>query len=355
MNVPYDLSDIMFIFTANSVDTIPEPLLNRMEVIRFNGYTASDKFQIARRHLLPKSMKAMGITEEQLVISDDIIRVIIDNYTMESGVRGLRKRLDTLCRSAAVEVSKKLGAAAVSAAKASAASAAKAEAEAGAGEDSGQIPAQAPAQLQGPEPIVVKEENLREMLDAKPIRHDHVLAEKKPGIVTGLAWTAAGGEILFIETLFTKGSGKFTVTGQLGDVMKESVQIAVSLVKSMFPDRASLFEENDLHIHVPEGAVPKDGPSAGITMTTALASLVSGKMVAPTMAMTGEVSLRGVVTPIGGLPEKLMAASRAGIQTVFIPKENEDDLDEVPEEVKEKLTIVPVGDVKEVLEKTGIL
>ena len=228
-------------------------------------------------------------------------------------------------------------------------------AEAGAGEDSGQIPAQAPAQLQGPEPIVVKEENLREMLDAKPIRHDHVLAEKKPGIVTGLAWTAAGGEILFIETLFTKGSGKFTVTGQLGDVMKESVQIAVSLVKSMFPDRASLFEENDLHIHVPEGAVPKDGPSAGITMTTALASLVSGKMVAPTMAMTGEVSLRGVVTPIGGLPEKLMAASRAGIQTVFIPKENEDDLDEVPEEVKEKLTIVPVGDVKEVLEKTGIL
>ena len=360
MNVPYDLSDIMFICTANSVDTIPEPLLNRMEVIRFNGYTASDKFQIARRHLLPKSMKAMGITEEQLVISDDIIRVIIDNYTMESGVRGLRKRLDTLCRSAAVEVSKKLGAAAVSAAKASAAnaaaaSAAKAEAEAGAGEDSGQIPAQAPAQLQGPEPIVVKEENLREMLDAKPIRHDHVLAEKKPGIVTGLAWTAAGGEILFIETLFTKGSGKFTVTGQLGDVMKESVQIAVSLVKSMFPDRASLFEENDLHIHVPEGAVPKDGPSAGITMTTALASLVSGKMVAPTMAMTGEVSLRGVVTPIGGLPEKLMAASRAGIQTVFIPKENEDDLDEVPEEVKEKLTIVPVGDVKEVLEKTGIL
>ena len=360
MNVPYDLSDIMFICTANSVDTIPEPLLNRMEVIRFNGYTASDKFQIARRHLLPKSMKAMGITEEQLVISDDIIRVIIDNYTMESGVRGLRKRLDTLCRSAAVEVSKKLGAAAVSAAKASAAnaaaaSAAKAEAEAGAGEDSGQIPAQAPAQLQGPEPIVVKEENLREMLDAKPIRHDHVLAEKKPGIVTGLAWTVAGGEILFIETLFTKGSGKFTVTGQLGDVMKESVQIAVSLVKSMFPDRASLFEENDLHIHVPEGAVPKDGPSAGITMTTALASLVSGKMVAPTMAMTGEVSLRGVVTPIGGLPEKLMAASRAGIQTVFIPKENEDDLDEVPEEVKEKLTIVPVGDVKEVLEKTGIL
>jgi len=340
MNVPYDLSDVMFICTANSVDTIPEPLLNRMEMIRFNGYTASDKFQIARRHLLPKSMKAMGVTEEQIVISDDIIRKIIDDYTMESGVRGLRKRLDTLCRSAAVEVSKRVGAAAVEAAKAAA------------GENLGEAREKDVTKAQ---PIIVKEEDLREMLDAKPVRHDRVLAEKKPGIVTGLAWTAAGGEILFIETLFTKGSGKFTVTGQLGDVMKESVQIAVSLVKSMFPDKASLFEENDLHIHVPEGAVPKDGPSAGITMTTALASLVSGKAVAPTIAMTGEVSLRGVVTPIGGLPEKLMAASRAGIQTVFIPNENEDDLDEVPQEVKDKLTIIPVSDVTEVLKKTGIL
>ena len=346
MNVPYDLSDVLFICTANSLDTIPEPLLNRMEVIRFTGYTASDKFQIAKRHLLPKSMKAMGITEEQIVIPDEIIRKIIDNYTMESGVRGLRKRLDTLCRSAAVEVSKKIGEAAVAAAKAQA-DGAVAGAE-------GQAQETAVAAV-GIDPIVVKEENLREMLDAKPIRHDRVLAEKKPGIVTGLAWTAAGGEILFIETLFTKGSGKFTVTGQLGDVMKESVQIAVSLVKSMFPDKVSLFEENDLHIHVPEGAVPKDGPSAGITMTTALASLVSGNAVAPTIAMTGEVSLRGVVTPIGGLPEKLMAASRAGIQTVFIPAENEDDLDEVPQEVKDKLTIIPVADVTEVLKKTGIL
>ena len=362
MNVPYDLSDIMFICTANTIDTIPEPLLNRMEVIRFNGYTASDKFQIARRHLLPKSMKAMGVTEEQIVISDDIIRKIIDNYTMESGVRGLRKRLDTLCRSAAVEVSKRLGAAAVEVLKQAAEQGSAAETvvnqtganQPGSAEAGSDVAAESPA-VPKAEPIVVKEEDLREMLDAKPVRHDRVLAEKKPGIVTGLAWTAAGGEILFIETLFTKGSGKFTVTGQLGDVMKESVQIAVSLVKSMFPDKASLFEENDLHIHVPEGAVPKDGPSAGITMTTALASLVSGKAVAPTIAMTGEVSLRGVVTPIGGLPEKLMAASRAGIQTVFIPMENEDDLDEVPQEVKDKLTIIPVSDVTQVLEKTGIL
>ena len=342
MNVPYDLSNVMFICTANSVDTIPEPLLNRMEVIRFNGYTASDKFQIARRHLLPKSMQAMGVTEEQIVISDDIIRKIIDNYTMESGVRGLRKRLDTLCRSAAVEVSKRVGAAAVEAANAAP------------GAETVTAPLAETAVVKA-EPIIVKEEDLRKMLDAKPVRHDRVLAEKKPGIVTGLAWTAAGGEILFIETLFTKGNGKFIITGQLGDVMKESVQIAVSLVKSMFPDKASLFEENDLHIHVPEGAVPKDGPSAGITMTTALASLVSDRAVAPTIAMTGEVSLRGVVTPIGGLPEKLMAASRAGIQTVFIPKENEDDLDEVPQEVRDKLAIIPVSDVTEVLEKTGIL
>ena len=363
MNVPYDLSDVLFICTANSLDTIPEPLLNRMEVIRFTGYTASDKFQIAKRHLLPKSMKAMGITEEQIVIPDEIIRKIIDNYTMESGVRGLRKRLDTLCRSAAVKVSRKIGEAAVAAAKAEAAKAKAADsAEESAGkadeQSVGQADVSTSTEAAAPvtsDPIVVKEENLREMLDAKPIRHDRVLAEKKPGIVTGLAWTAAGGEILFIETLFTKGSGKFSVTGQLGDVMKESVQIAVSLVKSMFPDKVSLFEENDLHIHVPEGAVPKDGPSAGITMTTALASLVSGNAVAPTIAMTGEVSLRGVVTPIGGLPEKLMAASRAGIQTVFIPAENEDDLDEVPQEVKDKLTIIPVADVTEVLKKTGIL
>ena len=358
MNVPYDLSDVLFICTANSLDTIPEPLLNRMEVIRFTGYTASDKFQIAKRHLLPKSMKAMGITEEQIVIPDEIIRKIIDNYTMESGVRGLRKRLDTLCRSAAVQVSRKIGEAAVAAAKAEAAKTKAADSvEESADQADGQtdVSTSAAAVPVNGDPIVVKEESLREMLDAKPIRHDRVLAEKKPGIVTGLAWTAAGGEILFIETLFTKGSGKFSVTGQLGDVMKESVQIAVSLVKSMFPDKVSLFEENDLHIHVPEGAVPKDGPSAGITMTTALASLVSGNAVAPTIAMTGEVSLRGVVTPIGGLPEKLMAASRAGIQTVFIPAENEDDLDEVPQEVKDKLTIIPVADVTEVLKKTGIL
>lgn len=189
----------------------------------------------------------------------------------------------------------------------------------------------------------------------RPVTHDHILAKKKPGIVTGLAWTRVGGEILFIETLMTAGSGKVIITGQLGDVMKESVQIAVSLVKAMFPEQAEKFEKNDLHVHVPAGAVPKDGPSAGITLTTAIASLVCQKAVSPEFAMTGEVSLRGVVTPIGGLPEKLMAAQRAGIQKVFIPKDNVDDLKDVADEVKARLTVIPVGTVQEVLEKTGVI
>ncbi len=192
------------------------------------------------------------------------------------------------------------------------------------------------------------------MLDHKPIRHDKAMDAGVSGVVTGLAWTQAGGDILFLETMFTKGEGKVRITGQLGDVMKESVQVAISLVKSMYPDKADLFKENDLHVHVPDGAVPKDGPSAGITLTTALASLVTGKAVDPTIAMTGEVSLRGGVMPIGGLPEKLMAAVRAGIHTVFIPKDNEEDLEDVAEEVKRQLTIIPVSRVSEVLEKTGL-
>ena len=315
MNVPYDLSNVVFICTANTADTIPEPLLNRMEVIQFPGYTATDKFQIAKRHLLPKAREAMGIDESELVVEDDAIRRIISEFTMEGGVRGLKKRMDTLCREAAVRVVK--------------------------GESTG--------------PVTVTAENVREFLDAKPIRHDHILAKKKPGIVTGLAWTAAGGEILFIETLLTKGKGNIIITGQLGDVMKESARIAVSLVKSLYPDETEALEEKDLHVHVPEGAVPKDGPSAGITLTTALASLVTGKAVSPEIAMTGEISLRGVVMPIGGLPEKLMAAVRAGISKVLIPADNVDDLEEVPKEVRDQLEIIPVKDIEEVLKITGIM
>ena len=313
MNVPYDLSDVLFICTANSLDTIPEPLLNRMEVIRFQGYTASEKLQIAKKHLLPRAMESAGIAPQQLHISDGTLRKIISDYTMESGVRGLKKRIDTLCRSAAVKLVK--------------------------GEKTA---------------ITVDTRQLKEMLDRKPMRHDTAMKTGVPGVVTGLAWTQAGGDILFLETMFTKGEGKIHITGQLGDVMKESVQVAISLVKSMYPDKAELFKEYDLHVHVPDGAVPKDGPSAGITLTTALASLVTGKAVEPTVAMTGEVSLRGGVMPIGGLPEKLMAAVRAGIRTVMIPQDNEEDLEDVAEEVKRQLTIVPVSSVSQVLEKTGL-
>lgn len=313
MNVPYDLSDVLFICTANSTDTIPEPLLNRMEVIEFQGYTESEKMQIAKKHLLPKVMKDSGIKKSNLKISGKALHSLIADYTMEAGVRGLKKRLETLCRVAAVQIVR--------------------------GEE---------------EKISVTEKNLKKYLDRQPIHHDKVSGKKNPGVVTGLAWTQAGGDILFIEALFTKGDGKVIITGQLGDVMKESVQIAVSLVKSKYPEKADVFKENDLHIHVPAGAVPKDGPSAGITLTTAISSLVTGRAVSPKVAMTGEVSLQGNVMPIGGLPEKLMAAVRAGVTQVFIPEENLDDLEDVAEEVKEKLNIVPVHTCEDVLKELGL-
>ena len=308
MNVPYDLSDVLFICTANTTETIPEPLLNRMEVIQFQGYTPIEKLQIGRRHLLPKACKAVGIREENLEIGDDVIETIIADYTREGGVRGLKKRLDTLCRIAAVEFVKN-----------------------------------------GEQKVTVTKENLRDYLDMHAMRHGRVKDTAGPGIVTGLAWTQVGGEILCIETLFTKGNGKLILTGKLGDVMKESAQIAVSLVKSLYPDKAYQFEDNDLHIHVPDGATPKDGPSAGITMTTALASLVTGVPVDPKVAMTGEISLQGHVGAIGGLPEKLMAAERAGATHVFIPADNVDDLRDVAEEVKQKLEITPVKEAMDVL------
>ncbi|MDO5136165.1 MAG: endopeptidase La [Eubacteriales bacterium] len=308
MNVPYDLSNVFFVCTANSTDTIPEPLLNRMEIIQFPGYTAVEKFHIAKKHLLPKAMKAMGIKKQQLKVADEAIRRTIGEYTAESGVRGLKRQMDVLCRHAAVKLVK--------------------------GEKKS---------------VTVSEKRLEEFLGNKGLRRERLMEKPTPGVVTGLAWTMAGGEILFIETMFTKGKGKTIITGQLGDVMKESAQIAVTLVKSMYPEKASLFEENDLHIHVPSGAVPKDGPSAGITLVTALSSLVTGRGVDPQVAMTGEISLRGGVMPIGGLPEKLMAAQRAGVTRVFIPADNEEDLKDVAAEVKEKLTILPVREAAEVL------
>lgn len=308
MNVPYDLSNVFFVCTANTTDTIPEPLLNRMEVINFPGYTAIEKLQIARKHLLPGAMSAMGLKAQNLKVTDSALEKIIEEYTAESGVRGLKKQVDTLCRTAAVKLVK--------------------------GEQKS---------------LTVSERKVQEFLGNPTIYHDKVPKTTVPGIVTGLAWTSAGGEVLFVETSLIKGNGDVQVTGQLGDVMKESVQIAITLVKSLYPKETAKMDKQDLHIHVPAGAVPKDGPSAGITMVTALASLVTGKKVRPDIAMTGEVSLRGNVMPIGGLPEKLMAAQRAGVRTVLIPWENVKDLEDVAEEVKEKLEIIPVKKITQVL------
>ncbi len=241
-------------------------------------------------------------------MTDEALHAIITGYTAEAGVRGLKRQMDVLCRHAAVKLVK--------------------------GEQKS---------------FRVSEKRLEEFLGRPPILHEKLGKASRPGIVTGLAWTQAGGEILFIETMFTKGSGKLQITGQLGDVMKESAQIAVTLVKNRYPESEELFRENDLHIHVPAGATPKDGPSAGITLVTALSSLVTGKQVRPELGMTGEVSLRGDVMPIGGLPEKLMAAQRAGVKTVLIPVDNKKDLEDIAEEVKQKLEIIPVATIEETL------
>ena len=313
LNVPFDLSNVLFICTANTLDTIPEPLLNRMEVIRFQGYTPIEKHRIAREHLLPRAMQAVGVPEGGLTVTDGAIDAVIEDYTREAGVRGLKKRMDQLCRNAAVALVEDREA-----------------------------------------HLEVNEDNLAEYMDMNPVRRKKVPQTSKPGIVTGLAWTPVGGDILYIQTLLTRGSGKITVTGQLGDVMKESAQIAVSLIKAMLPDAAEALEKHDLHIHVPDGATPKDGPSAGITLATALSSLVTGVSVPPSVAMTGEVSLQGDVNPIGGLPEKLMAAQRAGVRRVFIPRDNVEDLKDVAPEVRRELDIVPVSAVEEVLLALGI-
>lgn len=308
VNAPYDLSNVVFICTANTTDTIPEPLLNRMEAINFQGYTPVEKFYIAKNHLIKEALKETGLNSKIVKVTDDAIRKIISGYTAEAGVRGLKKKINKLMRHVAVKVATK-----------------------------------------EQKTFTINEKKVSEYLDEKEYVHENLNKENRPGIVTGLAWTQAGGEILFIETAFTKGEGNLQITGQLGDVMKESMQIAISLTKMLYPKKADSFKENDLHIHVPEGAVPKDGPSAGITITTALISLITQKEVDPHIAMTGEISLRGYVMPIGGLPEKLMAAQRAGVKKVLIPKDNVRDLDEVPKEIKEQLEILPVETIKDVI------
>lgn len=307
MNVPYDLSKVLFICTANSIDEMSEPLLDRMEIIELSGYTAEEKFHIAKEHLMSKSLEETGLLRKNIGISDSVLKNIIANYTMEAGVRGLKKQIDKLMRQAAVKILEK-----------------------------------------EVEKVVIKKDDLPKLLGNKKALHDKVLKHNIPGVVTGLAWTQAGGEILFIETTAFAGTGQIVITGQLGDVMKESATIAVNLVKSLLFDKKIDFRDKDIHIHVPSGSVPKDGPSAGITMFTAIISLVLGIKVDSLLAMTGEISLRGQVLPIGGIPEKLMAAERAGIKKVLIPLSNKEDLTDVPESTKKSLEIVLVDTVTDV-------
>ena len=317
LEVPYDLSDVLFIATANSLQTIPAPLLDRMELIEITGYTKNEKFAIAKDHLVPEILTEHGLDADQLRFEDEALRAIIDRYTREAGVRQLKKQLAKAAR----HVSEKI--------------------------------------VSGtPElPFTVTPESLAAVLGKEPIRLEVARKERVPGVVTGLAWTPVGGEILFIEGTVMPGTGKLTLTGQLGDVMKESATISLSLIRSRLADPQSGFNfmTCDTHIHVPAGATPKDGPSAGVTLFTALASLITGKTVDPELAMTGEITLSGAVMPVGGIKEKVLAAHRAGIKRVILPKENERDLTDVPEDVRAELSFVPVESVEEVLrEALGI-
>ncbi len=310
LDLPYDLSDVMFIATANSLDTIPAPLLDRMEVISLSSYTPSEKFVIAKDHLLPEVLEDHGIDAESLKIEDDAIREVINSYTMEAGCRGLKKQLAKIARTEAVKL------------------------------------------IETEQPITVKKEDLETILGPIAVRHEKVKDHNPCGVVTGLAWTAVGGEVLFIEAASMPGSGQMILTGQLGDVMKESARISYSVLKSRLPIDAMELGKQDIHIHFPAGATPKDGPSAGITIFSALASLALRKPVDSHLAMTGELSLSGDVLPIGGLKEKLYGAMRAGITKVLIPWDNRQDLEEVSPEVKDALTIIPVKTVEEVLQET---
>ncbi len=311
LDLPYDLSQVFFIATANSTESIPGPLLDRMEVITLSGYTENEKFHIARDYLVPKQLELHGLTGK-LEIGDEVLHAVAGEFTREAGVRDLQRKIMTLCRVSSEAIL-------------------KAE----------------PTEL----PLKVDPSTLEDKIGSKPYRHEAALVDLPPGVVTGLAWTPVGGDILFLEAAAMPGSGQLILTGQLGDVMKESARIALSLVRSQLGLLAAAFDfkTTDVHIHVPSGAIPKDGPSAGNAMFTTLASLVLGIKVDPKLAMTGEVTLRGAVMPVGGIKEKLIAAHRAGIRRILLPKLNEKDLKELPEEVRADLEITLVEHVAEVL------
>jgi ATP-dependent Lon protease len=309
--VPFDLSKVLFIGTANVLDAIPPPLRDRMEIIELTGYTEEEKLQIARRYLLTRQLKANGLSAEQVQISEDALRRLIIDYTREAGVRSLERQIGALLRHAAVNI------------------------------------ASGDAQR-----VAIGADDVPRILGAARFESDVALRTSIPGVATGLAWTPAGGDILFIESSRVRGSGKLILTGQLGDVMKESAQAAVTWVKSQ-ADRLgvepALLDNSDLHIHVPAGAIPKDGPSAGVAIATSLASLLTQRTVRADVAMTGEISLRGVVMPVGGIKEKCVAAARAGIRTVILPARNRRDLEDIPDTVRAKLEFVWAEKIEDVL------
>lgn len=318
LDVPYDLSKVLFVATANSLDGIPGPLLDRMEVIDLSGYTSLEKLHIARYHLLPKQLEEHGLKQSDVAISDEVLSAIIQRYTREAGVRTLQRQLAALCRSVAARIAEQ--------------------------------PAAMSDTCAAP-PISISVEDLDEIFGQVRIDYEEALASAPAGVVTGLAWTPVGGEILFVEATSMPGTGKLVLTGQLGDVMKESAQIALTLIRSRLPQiiQSIDFEKRDFHIHVPAGAIPKDGPSAGVAMVTALTSLMTGMPVSPKIAMTGEITLRGKVTPVGGVKEKIMGAHRAGVTQLIIPRKNARDLNDVPEEIKKTITITLADDVSDVL------
>lgn len=334
LDLPYDLSNVFFIATANTIDSIPAPLLDRMEMIEISSYTEEEKYHIAMDHLIPEVIKDTGLMPGAVTFEEEAVRKIISDYTREGGVRGLKKALLSVTRAVSAEIVEKSDER-----TADDMTPEKIAAE----EISGNIPRVTKT---------IRTEDLEELLGHRVIFHDRAQKSNPPGVVTGLAWTPVGGEILFIEAQDMPGTGQVILTGKLGDVMQESARISLSLLKSRLPLSVVNFKERDLHIHVPTGAVPKDGPSAGIALFTALASLFTGHQVDSHLAMTGEITLRGAVMPIGGLKEKLLAAVRAGITKALIPKANLADLAELPEEVKKKLEIVPVETVEEVLSET---
>ncbi len=312
LDVPFDLSKVLFICTANTLDTIPGPLLDRMDVIQLSGYTEDEKLGIAKRYLVAKQLEAHGLTKSRLAIPDAILRGVIREYTREAGVRNLERRIADLCRKAATLI-------------------AKGEAE----------------KLRVDEPL------LREWLGPRRFSGEVRKRTSEPGVATGLAYTAVGGDVLFIEAAAYPGKGRLTITGQLGEVMQESAQTALSWVRA-HAEQLGLpgdwFAKHDAHVHVPAGAVPKDGPSAGVTMATAIVSLVRGEPVSPDVGMTGEITLTGQVLPIGGVREKVLAAQRAGLKRVILPRENEPDLEELPSETREAIGFVLVDSVEEVFE-----